>query len=163
VPALDDTKVGESASLRQQMEAHRASAVCASCHSKMDPLGFGLENLNAIGQWRDTDGKFPVDASGSLPGGRKFTGPKELKALMLQDRDAFVAGLTEKMTIYALGRGLERFDRPTLKTIQSEVAAHDYRFSALVMGIVTSLPFEMKRPQDTKALSASIAGANSKQ
>jgi len=157
VPALDDTKVGESASLRQQMEAHRASAVCASCHSKMDPLGFGLENLNAIGQWRDMDGKFPVDASGSLPGGRKFTGPKELKALMLQDRDAFVAGLTEKMMIYALGRGLERFDRPTLKTIESEVAARDYRFSALVMGIVTSLPFEMKRPQDTKALSASAS------
>ena len=114
VPALDDTKVGESASLRQQMEAHRASPVCASCHAKMDPLGFGLENLNAIGQWRDTDGKFPVDASGSLPGGRVFQGPKELKALMMQDRGAFVAGLTEKMTIYALGRGLERFDRPTL-------------------------------------------------
>jgi cytochrome c553 len=160
VPALDDTKVGQSASLRQQMEAHRASAVCASCHSKMDPLGFGLENLNAIGAWRDKDGNFPVDASGTLPGGRDFRGPKELKALMMQDKDAFVAGLSEKMLIYALGRGLERFDRPTLKTIESEVAAHDYRFSALVTGIVTSLPFQMKHPQESKALSASDAGGN---
>jgi hypothetical protein len=152
--------VGQSASLRQQMEAHRASAVCASCHSKMDPLGFGLENLNAIGAWRDKDGNFPVDASGTLPGGRDFRGPKELKALMMQDKDAFVAGLSEKMLIYALGRGLERFDRPTLKTIENEVAAHDYRFSALVTGIVTSLPFQMKHPQESKALSASDAGGN---
>ena len=80
VPALDDTKVGQSASLRQQMEAHRASPVCASCHSKMDPLGFGLENLNAIGQWRDSDGSFPVDASGALPTGQTFTGRKNSKS-----------------------------------------------------------------------------------
>jgi hypothetical protein len=162
VPALDDTKVGESASLRQQMEAHRASAVCASCHAKMDPLGFGLENLNAIGQWRDMDGKFPVDASGSLPGGRTFKGPKELKALMLQDRDAFVAGLTEKMLIYALGRGLERFDRPALHTVETDLASHDYRFSELVISTVNSLPFQMKRPRENNPLSASAAGVNSK-
>ena len=148
VPALDDTKVGQSASLRQQMEAHRASPVCASCHSKMDPLGFGLENLNAIGQWRDSDGSFPVDASGSLPTGQTFKGPIELKALMLQNRDAFVAGLTEKMMIYALGRGTERFDRPTLQTIETQLAAHDYRFSQLVLGIVNSLPFQMKHPRE---------------
>lgn len=164
VPALDDSKVGETASLRQQMEAHRASPVCASCHAKMDPLGFGLENLNAVGEWRDRDGKFPVDSSGMLPGGRKFTGPKELKTLLLQDRDAFAAGLTEKMMIYALGRGIERFDRPTLKTIESNLAAHDYKFSALVTGIVESLPFQMKHPEapqpSTKTLSASAASAS---
>jgi hypothetical protein len=130
------------------MEAHRASPVCASCHSKMDPLGFGLENLNAIGQWRDSDGSFPVDASGSLPTGQTFKGPIELKALMLQNRDAFVAGLTEKMMIYALGRGTERFDRPTLQTIETQLAAHDYRFSQLVLGIVNSLPFQMKHPRE---------------
>ncbi len=152
VPPLDVTKVGESASLRQQMEAHRASPVCATCHSKMDPLGFGLENLNAIGQWRDKDGNVPVDASGALPGGRTFRGPKELKTLMLQDRDAFVAGLTEKMMIYALGRGVERFDRPAMESIEKQVAAHDYRFSQLVLGIVNSLPFQMKHPQDPKQI-----------
>jgi len=167
VPALDDTKVGQSASLRQQMEAHRASPVCATCHSKMDPLGFGLENLNAIGQWRDKDGSFPVDATGSLPGGKAFRGPKELKALMLQDRDAFVAGLTEKIMIYALGRGVERFDRPAMKTVEADLAAHDYRFSALVLGVVNSLPFQMKHaqephPQEPKDAVVAMAGEKSK-
>ena len=161
VPALDDSKVGESASLRQQMEAHRANAVCASCHAKMDPLGFGLENLNAIGEWRDKDGKFPVDASGSLPGGKSFSGPKELKALLMQDRDKFADAITEKMMIYALGRGLERYDRPALKSIEANLASHDYRFSQLVLGIVESLPFEMKRPRDgAPQLSASVQGGN---
>jgi cytochrome c553 len=167
VPALDDTKVGQSASLRQQMEAHRASPVCATCHSKMDPLGFGLENLNAIGQWRDVDGKFPVDASGTLPAkpgqpARNFTGPKELKALLVQNPDAFTAGLTEKLMIYALGRGLEPFDKPALRTIESGLAAHDYRFSALVLGIVDSLPFQMKHAQDSKPLSAVAAKEGTK-
>jgi len=154
VPALDDTNVGQSASLRQQMEAHRQSAVCASCHSKMDPLGFGLENLNAIGAWRDVDGKFPVDSSGMLPGGRTFNGPKELKALLMKDRDAFVAGLTEKLMIYALGRGLERYDKPALQSIEANTAAHDYHFSQLVIGVVESLPFEMKRVREVAPLSA---------
>jgi mono/diheme cytochrome c family protein len=162
VPALDDTKVGQSASLRQQMEAHRASPVCASCHSKMDPLGFGLENLNAIGQWRDKDGNFPVDASGLLPGGEAFRGPKELKALMLQRRDAFVAGLTEKMTIYALGRGIERFDRPALQAVETRMAAHDYRFSQLVLGIVRSLPFQMKHAQEPAQVTVASAGERSR-
>jgi hypothetical protein len=119
----------------------------------MDPLGFGLENLNAIGQWRDADGKFPVDSTGSLPGGRTFQGPKELKALMLKDPDAFTAGLTEKLMIYAVGRGTERFDRPTLRAIEADVAAHDYRFSALVLGIVKSLPFQRPpSPKEAKTL-----------
>ena len=160
VPALDESKVGESASLRQQMEAHRANAVCASCHAKMDPLGFGLENLNAIGEWRDMDGKFPVDASGSLPGGKAFNGPKELKALLMQDRDKFAAAITEKMMIYALGRGLERYDRPALKTVEANLAAHDYRFSQLVLGVVESLPFEMKRTREAPQLSASARKGN---
>jgi hypothetical protein len=150
VPALDDTKIGQSASLRQQMEAHRSNAVCASCHSKMDPLGFGLENLNAIGAWRDSEGKFPVDSSGVLPGGQKFQGPNELKKLLLERRTAFVAGLSEKMLTYALGRGLERYDRPALQTIEAGVAAHDYKFSQLVTEVVSSLPFQMKRVGDSE-------------
>ncbi|HLX45425.1 MAG TPA: DUF1592 domain-containing protein [Bryobacteraceae bacterium] len=157
VPALDDTKVGQTASLRQQLEAHRQNAVCASCHMKMDPLGFGLENLNAIGAWRNEDGKFPVDASGMLPSGRSFKGPTELKALLMHDRDAFVAGLTEKLMIYALGRGLERFDRPALRAIEAGLASHDYRFSQLVLGVVNSLPFEMKPVRDAAPPPAAVA------
>jgi hypothetical protein len=145
VPTLDESKVGQSASLRQQMEAHRANPSCASCHSRMDPLGFGLENLNAIGGWRDMDGKFPVDASGELPGGRKFQGPVALKALLKDDRDAYVKGLTDKLLTYALGRGLERYDRPVINEIAARMPESNYRFSALVLNIVNSLPFQQRR------------------
>ena len=151
VPAIDESKVGESASLRQQMEAHRANPVCASCHSRMDPLGFGLENLNAIGAWRAMDGKFPVDASGLLPGGRAFQGPVELKAQLTNDKDAFVHGLTSKLLTYALGRGLERYDRPVVNAISARLPARNYRFSALVEDIVNSLPFQQRRPAAANA------------
>jgi hypothetical protein len=161
VPALDDTKAGKSASLRQEMEEHRKSAVCASCHSSMDPLGFGLENFNAIGAWREEDGKFPVDASGTLPGGQQFRGPAELKSLLKADRDAFVNGLAEKLLVYALGRGLERYDRPALAAITAKVAAADYRFSELVLGIVNSVPFRMRNAGEAK-LAAARAGETSK-
>src|SRR5204862_2292728 len=107
--------------------------VCASCHSCMDPLGFGLENFDGIGGWREEDGKFPIDASGLLPGGRTFNGPVELKALLKADSGAFVHGLTEKLLTYALGRGLERYDRPVLAKIEAGLPAKDYRFSQLVI------------------------------
>ncbi|MBY0507911.1 MAG: DUF1592 domain-containing protein [Bryobacteraceae bacterium] len=145
VPALDDTKVGLSASLRQQMEAHRKSPACASCHSKMDPLGFGLENFDAVGAWRTVDGKFPVDASGSLPGNRLFQGPVELKKLLKDDRAAFVRGMTDKLFTYALGRGLERYDRSLVAAIADRLPAKNYRFSQLVLEIVNSYPFQMRR------------------
>ena len=145
VPALDDTKVGLSASLRQQMEAHRKNPACASCHAKMDPLGFGLENFDAVGAWRDVDGKFPVDASGSLPGNRLFHGPVELKKLLKNDRDAFVRGMTDKLLTYAIGRGLERYDRALVASISDRLAARNYRFSQLVLEIVNSYPFQMRR------------------
>jgi hypothetical protein len=154
VPALDDTKAGKSASLRQEMEEHRRNAVCASCHSRMDPLGFGLENFNAIGQWREDDGKFPVDASGTLPGGGWFRGPAELKSLLKADRDAFVNGLAEKLLVYALGRGLERYDRPALAAITTRLAGADYRFSELVLGIVNSVPFRMRQAGESRFATA---------
>jgi hypothetical protein len=144
VPPLDDSKTGQSASLRQQMEEHRKSPMCASCHARMDPLGFGLENFNAIGAWRTRDGSFPVDASGTLPDGRTFQTPAELKTLLKQDRDIFARALTEKLLIYALGRGLERYDRPTVSAIVAQLPPHDYRFSSLVVAIVNSLPFQMR-------------------
>jgi hypothetical protein len=152
VPPLDESKVGQSASLRQQMEAHRKNAVCASCHSRMDPLGFGLENFNAIGAWRTEDGSFPVDASGVLPDGRTFRTPAELKVLLRQDREVFARALTEKLLIYALGRGLERYDRPTVTRITAQLPSGGYRFSTLVLGIVNSLPFQMRSVGETAEL-----------
>ena len=149
VPPLDDSKTGQSATLRMQMEEHRKNPACASCHSKMDPLGFGLENFNAIGEWRTEDGKFPVDASGVLPDGRSFRTPAELKVLLKQDRDIFARALTEKLLIYALGRGLERYDRPTVAGITAQLPSEEYRFSTLVLGIVNSLPFQMRSVGDT--------------
>jgi len=145
VPNLDETQIGQSASLREQLEQHRQNPTCASCHARMDPLGFGLENFDAIGAWRTQDGKFPIDASGTLPDGRSFKGPQELKAILRADRAAFAEGLTEKLLIYALGRGLERYDRPTVKKITNRLAAENYRFSSLVLEIVKSLPFQMRR------------------
>jgi len=156
VPSLDESKTGESASLRQQMEQHRKNPACASCHSRMDPLGFGLENFDAVGGWRTMDGKFPVDATGTLPGGKRFTGPVELKASLLDSREAFVKGMTDKLMTYALGRGLERADRPVVSAIAGKLPASNYRFSALVLNIVNSLPFQQRR-----ALVANPNGAKS--
>ncbi len=150
-PRLDESKISASGSLRQQMEAHRRNATCAACHSRMDPLGFGLENYDGIGAWRTADGKFPIDASGALPDGRSFHGPDEMKAILKGDRDAFAACITEKMLTYALGRGLERSDRRTVQAIAHRLADRRYRFSALVDEIVKSLPFQMRRKDRTKA------------
>jgi hypothetical protein len=145
VPRLDESTVGVSQSLRQQLEAHRAQATCIACHSRMDPLGFGLENFDAVGAWRTEDGKFPVDAAGSLPDGRSFAGPDDLKAILRQDSDEFTRCVTEKLLTYALGRGLERYDRRTVKAIARRVAENDHRFSALVIEIAKSLPFQMRK------------------
>jgi mono/diheme cytochrome c family protein len=145
VPSLEETKVAAGASLRQQLEEHRKKPLCASCHARLDPLGFGLENFDGIGEWRTMDGKTPVEPSGILPSGKQFSGPKQLKAILLEDRDAFTRCLTNKLLTYALGRGLEHYDLPTVKTIAANVAKKDYRFSQLVMGIVTSLPFQQRK------------------
>jgi hypothetical protein len=151
VPRLDEATVSVSASLRKQMEAHRANTTCAACHSRMDPLGFGLENYDAIGAWRTQDGKFPIDATGALPDGQSFQGPDDLKAILKTDRRAFAECVTEKLLTYALGRGLERYDKRTVKAIAGRLGASDYRFSALVLEIVNSLPFQMRRGEGAKS------------
>jgi len=145
VPNLDVEKVGASVSLRQQLEEHRKNTVCASCHSRMDPLGFGLENFNAIGAWRTKDGNLPVDSAGTLPDGRSFNGPTELKAIVKADSNAFAECLTEKLLTYALGRGVERYDKPAIKQIAGRLAANNYRFSTLALEIANSLPFQNRR------------------
>jgi mono/diheme cytochrome c family protein len=146
-PRLDEKSVGKGASLRQQLEAHRSDAICAACHSRMDPLGFSLENYDAIGGWREKDGATAIDASGKLPDGRAFNGPAELATILKADHEEFARGFTAKLLTYALGRGLERYDRPTVKAIAARAAKDDYRFSALVVEIVGSLPFQMRRPE----------------
>jgi hypothetical protein len=160
VPNLNESAIGTMASMRQQLEQHRANPACASCHTRMDPLGFGLENYDAIGHWRAQDGKFPIDSTGTLPGGKNFRTPEELKGILRADRDAFAHCLTEKMLTYALGRGLEHYDQPAVNLVCRRLAASDYRFSRLVLEIVKSLPFEMRHgespnraPQRTMALS----------
>jgi hypothetical protein len=146
VPELEkDGKPVNAGTLRQQMEAHRRNPACANCHAKMDGLGFGLENFDAVGQFRAKDGDAPIDASGELPGNVTFTGPAELKAVLLGKKDLFVRCLTEKMMTYALGRGLEYYDRRAVDAITAKVAACDYKISALVTEIVKSDPFRMRR------------------
>jgi hypothetical protein len=145
VPALEETiKNNPNATLRQQMEIHRSNPACAGCHARMDPLGMGLENFNAIGAWRTADGTLPVDASGKLPDGRSFNGPDELLAVIAQDREAFTECVAEKLLTYAIGRGLESYDKATVRQIVANVAKKDYRFSSLVMEIVNSLPFQKR-------------------
>jgi hypothetical protein len=145
VPSLDERPLGESVSLRVQLEKHRANPACASCHARMDPLGFALENFDAIGRWREKDGKLPIDTSGALPDGRSFKGYKDLRAILKADPGAFTECLAEKMLIYALGRGLGRGDRKTVKGISERVARDGYRFSSLVLEIVRSAPFQMSK------------------
>jgi len=131
--------------MRQQMEKHRANPMCASCHVRMDPLGFALENYDAIGQWRTRDAGQPVDASGSMPDGKSFRGSAELKAILAANSNTFAECLTEKMMIYALGRGLKGYDQRAVKQIVKDLSANNYRFSALISGIVNSIPFQMGR------------------
>jgi Protein of unknown function (DUF1592)/Protein of unknown function (DUF1588)/Protein of unknown function (DUF1587)/Protein of unknown function (DUF1585)/Protein of unknown function (DUF1595) len=144
-PRLDEATVGATAPLRAQLEAHRSDATCMACHSKMDPLGFALENFDAVGAWRTQDGSFPIDTSGTLPDGRTFSGPGELRRILSGDHRAFAECVTAKLLTFALGRGLEPYDRRTVKAIAEKVAQQDYRFSALVLEIVNSLPFRMQR------------------
>jgi hypothetical protein len=131
--------------MREQLEQHRTNAICASCHTRMDPLGFGLENFDAIGAWRTKDGQFPINASGILPDGRSFDGPQALEAIIKGQPDAFAECLARKLLIYALGRGLEPDDDSTVKQIVKNAKADNYRFSSLVMEIVKSEPFQKRR------------------
>jgi hypothetical protein len=163
IPNLEDTKVDAGASVRQQLEQHRADPTCASCHKRMDPLGFGLENFDAIGAWRTLDGKTPIDASGTLPDGRSFTGPKELRAILRTEREPFTRAITGKLMTYALGRGLERSDRRELKKMAAAIAADRYRFSSVVLQIVNSPAFQMRRAEPKPAPAAEPADTRTAQ
>src|SRR4029078_12023798 len=125
--------------VRERMAQHRANAVCAACHTMIDPAGFALENFDAIGRGRSVDGAFnPIDASGSLPDGTKFQGIAEFRQALVQHPERFVSTVTEKLLTYALGRGLEYYDMPAVRRIVREAAADGYKFQSVVLGVVKS-------------------------
>jgi hypothetical protein len=142
-------KDGRQLTAREQMEQHRANPICAGCHSRMDPLGFALENYDGVGRWRSKDAGSPIDASGKLPDGTAFVGPAELRKVMAKSHaDEFINTTVEKLLTYALGRGVEYYDKPAVRSITHEAARSDYRMSALVTAIVKSTPFQMRRTPD---------------
>jgi hypothetical protein len=148
VPALPDrVDSGELRSMRARMESHRANPVCASCHSRMDPLGFALEHFDAVGRWRDHEADLPIDDSGVLPDGTSFDGLPALRQVLFERQGEFVTTVTEKLLIYALGRGVEYYDRPAIRAIVREAKQDDYRWSSLVLALVRSQPFQMRRSE----------------
>jgi hypothetical protein len=130
--------------LRESMARHRASPECASCHAQMDPIGFAFENFDAIGRWRDTEGGLPIEASSTLQDGTVVDGIEGLKRLLLGDPERFISAVTEKLLMYALGRNVQYYDRPLIRAIVRDAEADNHTFSALVRGIVTSVPFRMR-------------------
>jgi hypothetical protein len=151
VPELEETaKAQPNSTLRQQLELHRQNASCASCHRVMDQLGFGMENFDAIGRWRETENGKPLDTTGELPGGDSFKGPVELASVLRRKQCEFGECLAEKMLTYALGRGLEYYDRCATDKIVTSMKEKNFRFSVLVAEIAKSEPFRMRRGEETK-------------
>lgn len=144
VPALEENKVDSTLSMRERLSEHRANPACASCHNLMDPVGFALENYDAIGRWREFENGSEVDASGGLPDGSVFVGVENLEDGILERPEMFVKTLTEKLLIFALGRGVEYYDGPAIRKIVNESRENDYRFSSIILGIVNSVPFQMR-------------------
>ena len=147
VPDLPDRgEDGRAATVRDRLQRHRESPACSVCHAPMDPLGLALENYDAVGKWRTTgEAKLPIDASGNLPDGTAFEGPTGLRTLLLERRTQFIGTFTEKLLAYALGRGPEYYDRPTVRAITRSAASNNYRWSSIIAGIVQSTPFRMRR------------------
>ncbi|MDB6065780.1 MAG: Protein of unknown function (DUF1587)/Protein of unknown function (DUF1592)/Protein of unknown [Pedosphaera sp.] len=159
VPSLKEGKeLVLTGTLRQRLEQHRADPACANCHARMDPIGFGFENFDGIGAWRNKDGEFPLDTTGQLLTGESFNGPVELRSVLLKGkRDQFVRCLSEKMLTYALGRGLERYDRCAVDQISKNLARNHYKFSSLIIEVVKSNPFQMRRGEEHKLEQASVS------
>lgn len=168
---LEPDTAARPTSLRERLEIHRANPNCASCHEIMDPIGFTLENFDLVGRWRERDGEVPIDASGTLVDGTRLDGPHDLRRALLDRSESFVTGLIERLLTYALGRHLEHYDQPAVRTILREARANDYRFSSIVLGIARSVPFQMRTkssPRDSQApahreLQASLSETRSRQ
>ena len=148
VPPLKENEGAQAQSVRARLEEHRKNPACASCHAVMDPLGFSLENFDGVGEWRTKEPGGVVDPSGQLADGTKVDGPVALRQAIMKHPEQFVRTLTEKMMTYGLGRGLEYYDMPTVRRIAMDASRSDYKFSSIVLGIVNSTPFKMRRVQD---------------
>ncbi len=153
VPSLDAHGTGQAQTIRERLAQHRADPVCAGCHSRIDPLGFALENYDALGQWRTDEASKPIDNTGELPDGTKFAGPDELRAVLMQKKELFVRNLTNRMLGYALGRGLTRQDSCTVDSIVSQLAGEGYKSQALIEAIVMSQPFRYQAGHVAPSLS----------
>jgi len=146
-PLKSDGSAAKALTMRDRMAAHRVNQPCAGCHRLMDPVGFSLENYDAVGRWRTTDQDVPIDASGNLPDGNQFVGVSGLRQALLSRPELFVTTLTEKLLTYGLGRGLESYDGAAVRKIVGDARNDDYRFPSLILGIVNSTPFQMRRSQ----------------
>ncbi|MBM3778515.1 MAG: DUF1588 domain-containing protein, partial [Acidimicrobiia bacterium] len=164
VPDLKENVEGEPpTSVRERLEQHRKNPTCAGCHAQMDPLGFALENFDPIGRWRaTTEAGTPVDASGTLPDGSAFGNAEEFREVLLRRSDRIASAVTEKLMTYALGRGLESHDAPAVRAIVRVAAEHDYRWSALITGIVESVPFQMRQAGGAPTGAAETSGARAR-
>jgi hypothetical protein len=147
VPSLKEDSNTKTLTTRQRMEQHRTNPVCATCHQMMDPLGFALENFDAIGRWRIMEAGKPIESGGVMPDGAQFNGPGELRKILLGRKEQFVRTVTEKLLTYALGRGIEYYDYPAVRRIMRESEPGGYRWTALTLAIVRSTPFQMRRAQ----------------
>ena len=144
VPALEDNKVDASLPIRERLAEHRMNPACASCHDAMDPVGFALENYDAVGRWRKYENGRTIDASGGLPDGQRFDGVEKLETGLLERPELFVRTLSEKLLTFALGRGVEPFDAPAIRKIVNAAKTEDFRFSSIILGITKSVPFQMR-------------------
>ncbi len=147
VPSLKDNTALSSLSVRERLAEHRANQACAGCHKLMDPVGFSLENFDAVGRWRSSEEGKTVDSTGGLPDGSEFDGVTGLEQALLKRPEVFVRTLTEKLLTFALGRGIETSDAPAIRKILREARARDYRFSSLIVGIAKSTPFQMRKSE----------------
>jgi hypothetical protein len=159
VPPLNENAVreGKVLTMRERMEEHRKNPVCASCHKIMDPIGFALENFDAVGTWRTREAGVPIDASGELADGTKVDGVVTLRRALLSHPEVFVGTMTEKLLMYAIGRGLDHNDMPAVRAIVRDAGRHNYQFSSIVLGIVHSVPFQMRMAADTPTVNAERA------
>ena len=147
VPALKDNTVDGRLSVRTRLAEHRSNATCAACHNLMDPVGLSLEKFDAIGRRRNVEADTPIDASGGLPDGSRFADVDGLEAALLQRPELFVGAFSEKLLTYASGRGVEYYDAPAIRAIVRDARSQDFRISSIVLGIVKSAPFQMRKSQ----------------
>jgi Protein of unknown function (DUF1588)/Protein of unknown function (DUF1585) len=148
VPALkENTSIGKGLPVRERLAEHRSNPACSGCHKLMDPVGFSMENYDAIGRWRTVEESKPIDAAGGLPDGSQFSGVSGLEQALLSRPEVFLGTFTEKLLTYALGRGVEYYDAPAVRKVLREARTQDFRFSSFIMGMVKSAPFQMRRSQ----------------